>query len=189
MRKTLKKVFSFALSLMCLGAIAACSQPPDTSKEEKNVINVMLDYNGGVGTIGTFEIEENADYTLESPTKKGYVFLGWQKDGVDVAQSGKWTDIAEYVILKAKWQAVIYSITYELTGGLTHENPVSYTVEDEDITLLAPNGDEDFLGWYDQAVGGIQVKSIDTSSAEPITLYGRWKTQSEDDGWTGRYEG
>lgn len=189
MRKMLAKTFSLVLALTCLGAVAACSQPSDTSQTEKKVIDIMLDYNGGVGTVGTFEVEENADYTLETPTKKGYVFLGWQMNGENIAQSGKWTDVAEYVILTAKWQAEIYSITYEQTGGLAHENPVSYTVEDENITLLAPSGDEDFLGWYDQATGGVQIKTIDTSLAEPITLYGRWKTQSEDDGWSGRYEG
>ncbi len=188
MRKFLAKTLRFVVVFMLFGTIAACSQGSSDSGE-KAVTAVMLDYNGGVGTVGSFEIEKNAQYTLETPQKKGYEFVCWKKDGEEFAQSGKWTEAKEYVVLVAEWELQTYSITYEQTGGLSHQNPVSYTVENATITLLAPDGEEDFLGWYDKATGGVQVKTIDTSLAEPIVLYGRWKTSSEDDGWSGRYEG
>lgn len=187
MRKFFTKALGLFLTVFLVCSVSACER--ETTEMDKNVIVIMLDYNGGVGTAGTLEIEENAEYTLETPTKKGYAFIGWELDGETLAQSGTWTKTGEYVVLKAKWEAEIYTITYEYTGGLSHKNPTTYTVEDGEIILLAPDADKDFLGWFDQATGGFQVKTLDTSQAQSITLYARWKTSSENDGWGGRYEG
>lgn len=92
--------------------------------------------------------------TLLQPTKTGYKFVGWQKDGIGVASTtliiGKGTQ-AEDLNLTAVWEAVKYSITYIMNGG-TFKNSdniqTSYTVDNEDYMLSQPtrNG-YNFKGW------------------------------------------
>ncbi len=50
---------------------------------------------------------------------------------------------------------IVYTITYDLVGG-TADNPTTYTIESEDITLTAPTKDgTSFLGWRGTDVEGI----------------------------------
>lgn len=99
----------------------------------------------------------NKDYTLPIPTRKGYDFVGWQDA---ISGGNKLTDengdslavwsYLEGKVLYAGWEVITYNISYYLDGGSLGDktNPLTYTIESEDITLNNPTKDGyDFVGW------------------------------------------
>ena len=122
---------------------------------------------------------ETETITLKDPVKTGYTFAGWYKaedftgGAVTKITQGSTGDITLY----AKWEPVNYTITYELEGGTNApENPASYNVESETITLEAPTKDKyDFKGWYKDAEFTTQVTEIPQGTTGNITLYAKWE--------------
>ena len=99
-------------------------------------------------TTGT--VKFGADITKPAdPTKTGYTFAGWDK-------TIPGTMPAEDVTVKAQWQVVNYSITYDLDGGTVEGNPNSYTVE-SNITLNNPTKEGyTFAGWSGTGISGTE---------------------------------
>ena len=140
--------------------------------------SITYELDGGAldGTQKTSYTVEDADYTLPTPTKANYDFLGWYEDGakVDVLDTAD----AEDKTYTAKWEATEYTITYELDGGaLDGTQKTSYTVEDADYTLPIPEKlNYEFLGWYEASdFSGDAVVVLDTADAENKTYYASWK--------------
>ena len=141
-------------------------------------------------TYNLYEGENNADnptsynietrtITLFSPTKTGYTFGGWY---TDEAFTNAKTQIANGstgdITLHAKWTADTYTITYNLNDGENNtNNPTSYTVETEKITLADPTRTGyTFGGWYTDSNFSTdkKVTEITKGSAGDITLYAKW---------------
>ena len=123
------------------------------------------------------------DYTIETDTftiwaladKEGYIFEWWTGDGYTVPvkeikiQKGSMWD-KEFT---ANWSPINYTITYVLNGGTNGNNPSSYTIESDTITLVNPSKEGyTFAGWKD---GNNQtVTTIPSWSHENITLTATW---------------
>ena len=57
--------------------------------------------------------------------------------------------------INVAYTPIVYTITYDLVGG-SADNPTTYTIESEDITLTAPTKDgTSFLGWRGTDVEGV----------------------------------
>ena len=86
----------------------------------------------------------NSDLTAPVPTKTGYTFKGW-----DTQVPSKVP--AENKSFTAQWEAITYSISYDLDGGAMPEgvtNATTYTIESQPITLNAPIREGyTFAGW------------------------------------------
>ena len=126
---------------------------------------------------------ETETITLKDPVKPGYTFAGWYR--TEDFTGGAVTKIAQgstgNITLYAKWELVSYTITYELEGGTNApENPASYNVETETITLKAPvKTGYTFGGWYKaEDFTGEAVTEIAQGSTGNITLYAKWKLVS-----------
>ena len=98
---------------------------------------------------------ETLPIILEAAERTGCTFKGWYDNA---ACSGeKVTEIRKgstgNKALWAKWEALTYSITYNLNGGSNHvDNPANYTIETETITLKdASKANYTFAGWYEKA--------------------------------------
>ena len=120
---------------------------------------------------------ETGTITLKDPVKTGYTFAGWYKDGGFTTQITEITQgTTGDITLYAKWEPVSYTIIYELNGGTNaEENPASYNVGTETITLKAPTKDKyDFKGWYKDGEFTTQVTEITQGSTGDITLYAKW---------------
>ena len=82
------------------------------------------------------------------------------------------------VTLYAKWEVIVYSITYELDGGTNaDDNPTSYTIETEKVTLKEPTKDGyTFDGWYESSnFSGTAVTSWKSGEKiAVVTLYAKW---------------
>ena len=118
-----------------------------TALWEINVFEITYELNGGVNSTenpSSYTMESDTIY-LQSPTKTGYIFLGW-KEG-DMIEHGSSGDKH----FTATWEIIEYSIIYDLAGGVNHpDNPASYTIESEEIHINDPTREGyDFAGWAD----------------------------------------
>ena len=126
---------------------------------------------------------ETETITLKDPVKTGYTFAGWYM--AEDFTGGAVTKITQgstgNITLYAKWELVSYTITYELEGGTNApENPASYNVETETITLKDPvKPGYTFAGWYmAEDFTGEAVTKITQGSTGNITLYAKWELVS-----------
>ncbi len=136
----------------------------------------------------TFTVESGL-LEIPLPEKNGAVFEGWYTaadySGEPITQI---QCAGENVQLFAKWSDAVYTVRYELNGGVLHgeENPESVTSAGG-YELKAPvRQGYIFLGWYDQPNGGERYESVGGDSAKNITLYALW--QKCDDLFTVYYD-
>lgn len=78
------------------------------------------------------------------------------------------------ITVKAIFDIIEYSITYELNGGIiTLSNPESYTVEDNDIVLKNPiKAHYNFICWE---CNNKTVNKIAVSQAQNLTITAKWQ--------------
>ena len=136
----------------------------------------------------TFTVESGL-LEIPLPEKDGAVFEGWYTAADYFGEPITQIQCAgENVQLFAKWSDAVYTVRYELNGGVLHgeENPGSVTSADG-YELKAPvRQGYIFLGWYDQPYGGERYESVGGDSAKNITLYALW--QKCDDLFTVYYD-
>lgn len=125
--------------------------------------------NGSYATTSTYTVE-NESVPLPKITRTGYTFEGWfDEDG------NKYENVSgtaqKNLSLTAKWNAVLYAITYEYDGGLQVDNPTSYTIEDEIVLIASEKDGYDFEGWFN---GENKVEKIEKGSCGDVTLTARW---------------
>ena len=94
---------------------------------------------------------ESDNITLNNPTREGYIFLGWT--GTDLTAPTLQVIIAkgsyDNRTYTAQWAPIVFPITYDYAGGTPEQdNPESYTIESDAITLKNPTRDGyEFAGW------------------------------------------
>lgn len=132
---------------------------------------VTFESNGGDAVKSIIYTVESQDFALQIPQKDFYLFEGWMDDAgnkVEKIDCSKPKDVR----LTAQWSAIEYTITYVLNGGTNGENPTIYTVESEDIVLVAPTKDGFvFDGWF---LNDDKTERIAKGSHGNLTLVARW---------------
>lgn len=118
---------------------------------------------------------------LKVPSKLGYTFGGWYKSSdfseepITEICEGTYGDIALY----AKWTATVYTITYIIEDGKNRpENPLTYTYESPEITLLDPfRRGYSFEGWFTDSTFDAETECsvIPAESIGNRTFYAKWK--------------
>ena len=166
-----KRFLTFILTitaiLTCIFGLTACN------KVEFKV-NFVVD--GEVySTINTNG--EEVIKTPENPIKEGYTFDGWFWDKEVwekpfTANSLLDEPISSDMSVYAKFNAIEYDITYNLDGG-THNNPLSYTIEDSIVLSDAEKTGYSFVGWYSDSNWTTKVETISAGTTGDITLYAK----------------
>ena len=109
----------------------------------------------------------------------GKAFDKWYKDEALTTEFDFATELAtDGLIIYAKYNLIDYTVTYELNGGTAGANaPATFTVESQDIALVAPTKDGyTFEGWYDnEQFSGTAVTKIDAGSTGNKKFYAKWK--------------
>ncbi len=125
---------------------------------------------------------ESGSFELPLPEKTGAVFEGWYltpdcsgEPVTEIVCGGE--DLALY----ARWSDGVYTIRYDLGGGILsgEENPV-YVTGNEQYVLREPvRTGYVFLGWYDQPGGGERYESVGGDGAKNLMLYALWQESSD----------
>lgn len=119
--------------------------------------------------------------------KVGYTFEGWYKDADYTEKITSLVGLFEDITLYAKWEAINYSITYELAGGNwkdSYSENQKYTVEDASDTILPDStwiSKEGFVfeGWYDNSeYTGTAITNLAGKTGN-ITLYAKWRDENQ----------
>jgi uncharacterized repeat protein (TIGR02543 family) len=129
------------------------------------VYRITYELNGGVNHPANdtvYTVEDSI--AIKAPSKTGYNFVGWQgSDTIIVNSVGDKT-------LTATWEAIRYSIKYELDGGANHaDNPVIYTIEDLVVLKAPTKAGYDFTGWDGD------ITTIVKGSTGDRTFTAQWK--------------
>lgn len=107
----------------------------------KNMPTALYSYNGAPIYDYYLKGEKVAAPTTD-PSRTGYTFDGWYAQGATDKFVFTEDTVTGDLVLTAKWEAETYTITYEYNDKdiknkphLQPQNPTSYTIEDDDITL------------------------------------------------------
>ncbi|MDR2385080.1 MAG: InlB B-repeat-containing protein, partial [Tannerella sp.] len=115
--------------------------------------------------------------TATATPKNGYRFVRWTENGSQVSTSANYQfTLTANRTLVANFEAVTYTITYNLNGGSGVSNS-TYTIESQTITLPVPTRTGyTFQGWYaTSGFSGNPVANIPAGSTGDRTFYAKWQ--------------
>ena len=138
-----------------------------------NVLDEATNTNPNTYTYGTTTVLSDAE-------KTGYEFLGWYTDDVysnQITEIG--SDEIDDKVLFGKFEPKVYSMIYNLNGGVNNDrNPSTYTT-DAEVRLYNPTRDGyDFGGWYYDSSFNNSVSSPFIAPPENTTVYARWTVKT-----------
>ena len=157
---------------------------PDEPIVKPNV-KYTISYKDGATTLNLLPDSYLSGSELALPTvsKDYYDFLGWYTtptfdDGTKVESITAATE--GDLVLYARYEAKVYTITYYLDGGTnSEENIVTYTILDQDFKFKNPEKDGHvFHGWYTDPSFKTHVSSLKGKSGD-IVLYAKWVQEGE----------
>lgn len=143
------------------------------------ILTVDFDANVHGTAPDTQEVVYNGYVTEpDAPEAQGLTFQGWYKEAACVTPWHFDTDaVTEDITLYARWQAISYSVTYALDGGVNaEENPDSYTVL-AGFALSAPSRTGyTFTGWtYGSVTEPALSAAIPAGTVGDITFTAHWQ--------------
>ncbi len=132
---------------------------------------ITLDPCGGKVSDKKIEIEYGDWYTLPTPSRRGYEFVGWYDGLTHIASSGTW-NYTEDLYLEAEWESIEYSIILNARGGSVSQT-VIYVEYGEDFELPIPQkAGYEFDGWY--TADGEYVDDGTFETLNDLTLYAEY---------------
>lgn len=112
-----------------------------------------------------------------NPEKTGYDFAGW-KNGDALFDFS--TPITTNITLKAEWTLHNYTITYK--NVTEHENPDTYTIEDEIILKAPTKGTEPaqtiFVQWHSEETLQKPIEKIAKGTTGNKIFYAEWSDKA-----------
>ena len=150
--------------------------------EKKETIMRTVTFNSDGGTlIDPVEVEHGFRVSEPAaPTKEGYTFVGWYKEGWSIPFGFSYETILSDTTLVAKWEKNVapvakeYKVTFESNGG----SAVAAQTVEESKVAVAPKAPTKagytFKGWYaDTDLTTAYDFSIPVT--KDITLYAKWE--------------
>ena len=142
-----------------------------------NLITYKIEYNlNGGEVLGNNPITYNVEMgnlPLLKPQKDYYDFIGWY-DGSALIKDIN-TQQCRNLSLTAKFTPTVYTVSYELNGGINSSvNPTTYTIETPTITLSPAQFENETVSrWYSEQTFGTRITTIPKGSHGNIKLYAR----------------
>ena len=130
---------------------------------------ITYDTAGGSDVPAFTALEGDTVSSPTNPTKSGYKFIGWDTTIPPVMPGYD-------MIITAKWEAQEYTVTFNALGGTppSKTKKVIYKENYGDLPEVTRNG-FDFIGWFTEPTGGVQVLATDKySHTSDQTLYAHW---------------
>ncbi|MCL2522126.1 MAG: InlB B-repeat-containing protein [Erysipelotrichales bacterium] len=133
---------------------------------------VSFDVAGG-NSLSDMPVTMGEDYSLPTPTREGYTFLGWEHNGTVIALTGVW-DIAYDVLLLALWEANVSTVTFDVNGGDELANNTMMIEFNQTFTLPTPlRTGYTFLGWFN-GLNLVNQTGIWDNPAVDVYLIAQW---------------
>ena len=138
-------------------------------------VRIEIDANGGAGGSGSQTVHKGMTVTLESPTKEGHLFTGWEDENKKIYPAGEDGKVKITVTgdmtLTAVWKVRTFTVTYVLLNGKTRTETVDYG---KTVTLgEEPRTGYTFVGWKD---GEKMYHAGETITVtEDMTLTAEWE--------------
>lgn len=145
---------------------------------QKNVTYFTVTYSldGGSLSETTAQVAEGSNYTLKTPTKDGFIFLGYTLTQEGTEYITKIENISADTTVYAHWEATC-KITYNLDGA-TYSGKTS-VAKGESIKLGFPEKENFvFLGWTVGTAGTNYITELTNVQAD-TTLVANWKSLSD----------
>jgi uncharacterized repeat protein (TIGR02543 family) len=118
------------------------------------------------------------------PTWAGYKLAGWYREsGLTTRWDFTSDTVTSNISLYAKWTVDTFRINYVMNDGTNHhQNPATYTVNSNGVTLQTPNKTgHKFDGWFDNyRLEGISVAGIPAGATGEKTFYAKWTINTFD---------
>lgn len=138
-------------------------------------VRIEIDANGGAGGSGSQTVHKGMTVTLESPTKEGHLFTGWEDENKKIYPAGEDGKVKITVTgdmtLTAVWKVRTFTVTYVLLDGKTRTETVDYG---KTVTLgEEPRTGYTFVGWKDGEKVYHAGETITVT--EDKTLTAEWK--------------
>ena len=146
-----------------------------TAKWTANSYKASYNADGGTVSNSYKNYTFDASYTLLTPTRTGYEFLGWYNGDKLVPQSGVWTFDSD-ISLKAKWQAKTYTVTFDAGVGTSSMLSAQATYDSNFTLATAERVGYTFDGWY---YNEIKYSSGAWKTDESITLTAKWTARKD----------
>ena len=138
-------------------------------------VRIEIDANGGVGGSGSQTVHKGMTVTLESPTKEGHLFTGWEDENKKIYPAGEdgkvKITVTGAMTLTAVWKVRTFTVTYVLPDGKTRTETAAYG---QNVTLgEEPRTGYTFVGWKD---GENVYRAGETITVTgDMTLTAEWK--------------
>lgn len=118
-------------------------------------VDISYDGNGGQVPTDSQTIKRLKKWVDNDPILAGYDFYGWTIDNFDIKASKN--DYSCDLKLKATWEIVNYTISYNLNGSTLENKPTSYNCLSSDFTIGEPyKTGYLFLGWSGTDIDKLQ---------------------------------
>ena len=159
-----------------------CGEPFDdgvTPETPPVVSTYTIVYYEGDTVLQLTPAEYTVGITAELPilTKEHYDFLGWYTTAT-FEEGTKVNSITETttgdLVLYARFEAVRYTITYNLNGGTNAEgNPTEYVVGDTTVLQNPTKEGHTFAGWYTDPYFKNNIATLNGKTGD-LVLYAKW---------------
>jgi uncharacterized repeat protein (TIGR02543 family) len=149
------------------------------SLNETSLVWVFFNTCGGTPVPATQLVTPGGKVTRPAdPSRSGYTFGGWYADST-LTTAWDFNRLVSSIVLTlyAKWNVIIYPVTYMLDGGAQNPaNPTSYTIETPDITLAVPaRAGFTFGGWFTNSqFEDSLITVIPQGLIGAVFLYAKW---------------
>ena len=142
-----------------------------------NVYTATFDVNGGKPLASeTQNVTYDTPFMPAAAKRDGYTFVGWKDDDGNVFKSLAQWKYDYPVTFTAQWLLNVYEIIYNLNGGTNNKNnPATYTIESETVTLATPARTAySFAGWFTDRNFMNEITEIVAGSFGNKTVYAKW---------------
>jgi len=144
------------------------------AKYDINSYNLTLVYNNNLENEVTSLEYLSLIPSISTPTKVGHTFLDWFSDSAFTNAFNLTSMPAEDITLYAKWQALTYTMTFNVDGG-SLVNEIKLPFDSEITKPIDPTKDKhQFLGWF-LNLEDDEAYVFDRMPAQNVTLIAKWK--------------
>lgn len=137
---------------------------------------VKLNANGGSCSSSSVTTTYGSNYSLPTPTRKGYTFQGWSYNGTAYS-GGVWKTDAE-ITLTAQWKGKTYNVTLNGNGGTVSPSKETAVFGEAYAFPIPYRQGYEFLGW---STSSSSYSTVDYPARGTwnydgnVTLYAKWQ--------------